>query len=134
MSKQLPIVFACSGCSNAGELADHLAVELDRRGIAEMSCLAGVGAARPYFLKKLAHREVWIIDVCPIECSLGVFAQLGEHASVHIRLHDLGVRKTAPLPTGPDSSNLIEATLRQAAHQKLSTLWAGNENHSGDKH
>jgi len=45
-----PVVFACSGCSPAGQLANQLALELDRRDIAEMSCLARPwrGKARLY--------------------------------------------------------------------------------------
>ncbi|QDU89751.1 DGC domain protein [Pirellulimonas nuda] len=124
-----PLLFACSGCSNAGQLADQLARELDRRGIAEMSCLAGLGASKPHFLKKLSQREVWVIDGCAIACGLGVFAVLGEHTDVHIRLHELGVRKNAPLPAGRQLEELIDAALRQAAQQKQehTTARAGNE-------
>ena len=39
----LPLVYACSGCSNVAQLANTLAVRLDRSGVAEMSCIAGVG-------------------------------------------------------------------------------------------
>lgn len=126
MSKQLPLLFACSGCSNAGELADRLARELNRRGIAEMSCLAGVGAAKTLFLKKLIEREVWVIDGCPIECSLGVFAQFSEHVNVHIRLHDFGVRKNAPLPTGQQFDDLVAAVLQQIAARNQ-TQATGNQ-------
>ncbi|TAK94969.1 MAG: zinc-binding protein, partial [Aquabacterium sp.] len=41
------LVYACSGCSSAAQLANHLAVRLDREGIAEMSCIAGVGGRVP---------------------------------------------------------------------------------------
>jgi uncharacterized metal-binding protein len=127
MPKSIPILFACSGCSNVGELTDKVARELNRRGIVEMSCLAGIGATKPHFLKKLADREVWIIDGCPIECSLGVFAQLGEHIDVHIRLHDLGVRKHATVPTGAEFDNLVEAVLRQVDQIKQSAATANVE-------
>lgn len=40
---QLPLVYSCSGCSNVAQLANTLAVRLDRAGVAEMSCIAGVG-------------------------------------------------------------------------------------------
>jgi uncharacterized metal-binding protein len=113
MSPQLPIVFACSGCSNAGQLAGRVAVELDRRGIAEMSCLAGVGAAKPLFLNKLKDREVWIVDGCPIHCSLGVFDQVHQHAGLHIRLHDLGTKKNAEQPDGEAFERLMNAVLAQ---------------------
>ena len=93
---KVPIVFACSGCSNAGQLANRLALEFNRRGLAEMSCLAGFAAGKTHFLKKLQAREVWIIDGCPLECSVGVFDQVLQHVDVVIRLHELGVRKNDP--------------------------------------
>lgn len=90
-----PLVFACSGCSFAGKLADDLARRLDRNGDAEMSCLAGIGAQRPSFIAKLKNREVWVVDGCAIECARGVFEQADRSAAItrHIRLHDHGVKK-----------------------------------------
>ena len=38
-----PLVYSCSGCSSAAQLANHVALRLDRAGVAEMSCIAGVG-------------------------------------------------------------------------------------------
>ena len=29
-----PLVYSCSGCSSAAQLANHVAVQLDRRGVA----------------------------------------------------------------------------------------------------
>ncbi|TWU45831.1 DGC domain protein [Novipirellula aureliae] len=122
MPNTIPILFACSGCSNAGQLANSIAVELDRRGVAEMSCLAGVGAAKPLFLKKLSEREVWVIDGCPIHCSLGVFDQVREHVDVHIRLYDFGIKKKADAPTGEDFDALVEEVLQHVARQKVGSL------------
>jgi uncharacterized metal-binding protein len=118
MAEKIPILFACSGCSNAGQLANDVALELNRRGIAEMSCLAGVGAAKPSFLRKLSDREVWIIDGCPVQCSLGVFEQVRERVDVYIRLHDLGVKKNADTPEGQAFDELIESVLQQVSQQK----------------
>ena len=42
----LPLVYSCSGCSSAAQLANHLAVRLDRDERAEMSCIAGVGGSK----------------------------------------------------------------------------------------
>ena len=41
--KEKPLVYSCSGCSSATQMANHIAVKLDRQGEAEMSCIAGVG-------------------------------------------------------------------------------------------
>lgn len=118
MRQSLPIVFACAGCSNAGKVAYELGRTLTERGIAEMSCLAGIGAAKPLFLKKLENREVWIIDGCPIECSQGVFAQVHKNVNIHIRLHDLGVRKNEEIPDASEFETIVQAALEQVANQR----------------
>ena len=51
-----PLVYSCSGCSSAAQLANHVALQLDRRGVAEMSCIAGVGGDVPH-LKRAAIFE-----------------------------------------------------------------------------
>ncbi|MCC7418899.1 MAG: putative zinc-binding protein [Planctomycetaceae bacterium] len=108
MKTDEPIVLACAGCSFAGRLAYELAQELDRRGAAEMSCLAGVAADLPCFRKKLEDREVWIIDGCPLECSRAIFERNGRTADRHFRLHDYGIRKKGPMPEGTDLSGSTE--------------------------
>lgn len=118
MRQSLPIVFACAGCSNAGKVAYELGRTLTERGIAEMSCLAGIGAANPLFLKKLQNREVWVIDGCPIECCQGVFAQVGEKMDIHIRLHELGVRKNEEIPDANEFENIVTAALEQVESQR----------------
>jgi len=100
-----------------GKPTGELAVTLDQRGIVEMSCLAGVAAKKQHFLKKLSGRPVWVIDGCPIHCSQGVFEQIGQVADVHIRLHDFGVRKNAPLKSQRDLEQLIDQVLQYAATQ-----------------
>jgi uncharacterized metal-binding protein len=93
-------------------LAYLVALELNRRGIAEMSCLAGVGAGKSHFLKQLKGREVWIIDGCSIECALGIFVSGRGGVDVHIRLHDFGIRKQAPVPTGEEFASFIDEVIR----------------------
>lgn len=118
MPLKLPIVFACSGCSHAGRVAYDLAQELDRRGIAKMSCLAGVGALKSHFLRQLRNCETWLIDGCPIQCALGVFERAQQSLDAHIRLHELGVRKgSRPLPV-VNIEPLIDAALKQVAVQQ----------------
>jgi uncharacterized metal-binding protein len=38
------LVYACSGASNLGQLANEIAVRLDRLGLADLVCLTEVGA------------------------------------------------------------------------------------------
>jgi len=114
MNDRKPIVFACAGCSFAAKLSWELAKELDRRGIAEMSCLAGVGARKKPFLNKLRDREVWVIDGCPIECGLCIFDLIDTPVDHHIRLADLGIKKNADPKGGVDMDGLIHRVVEQA--------------------
>jgi len=91
-----PLVFACAGCSDVGRLAYDVARELDRRGTAEMSCLAGVAARKPAFLRKLRGRHIWLVDGCPIECALATFVNPGHTIARHIRLADYGFKEERP--------------------------------------
>lgn len=108
MNDPIPIVFACAGCSFAARLSWDLAKALDRRGVAEMSCLAGVGARKPAFLRKLVGRPIWVIDGCPIECGLGIFDLIDYKIDRHIRLAELGIKKLHEPAGGIDMDALIE--------------------------
>jgi uncharacterized metal-binding protein len=90
----LRVVYACSGCSDAGELADRIARALHQRGIAEMSCLAGIGGRVKHLVKKAALAEqILVIDGCPISCGKHTLELARfEHFS-HLQLQDLGLRK-----------------------------------------
>lgn len=121
MSEHKPLVFACAGCSFAAKMTYELARELNRRGDAEMSCLAGLGAKHPSFLRKLNGRKTWIIDGCPIECSRGVFKQVGHEADRHIKLHELGFKKNVEPEGGVDISRLAEQIVHDTAHDQTDT-------------
>ncbi len=56
-----------------------------------------------------AVRDKLSADGCPLHCALGVFEQAGLGAAVsrHIRLQDYGVKKDAPLDTGPNCDTLM---------------------------
>ncbi|NUM53810.1 MAG: putative zinc-binding protein [Candidatus Hydrogenedentes bacterium] len=109
-----PLVFACAGCSDVGRLAYDVARELDRRGIAEMSCLAGIAAGKPAFLRKLRGRHLWLVDGCPIECALATFANAGHAIARHIRLADYGFKKNVPIQGWVNIDELIGLVLDAA--------------------
>ena len=89
-----PLVYSCSGCSNVAQLANTLAVRLDRAGLAEMSCIAGVGGRVEALVRK-AHsgRPILAIDGCPLHCARACLAQHGVTPDVHITLSSYGLRK-----------------------------------------
>ena len=66
---QLPLVYSCSGCSNVAQLANRIAISLDRDGLAEMSCIAGIGGnVKPLVKKAKSGRAIIAIDGCPLAC------------------------------------------------------------------
>ncbi len=88
------LVYSCSGASNVAQLANHLAVRLDRLGIAEMSCIVGVGGdVKPLVHKATRGLPIIAIDGCPLGCAERVLAAKGITPEVMIRLHERGLRK-----------------------------------------
>lgn len=90
----LPLVYSCSGCSSAAQMANHLAIQLDRRGQAEMSCIAGVGGDVPKLVRTAkSGRQIIAIDGCALACVRNCLARHDVVAQTHHILSDLGVRK-----------------------------------------
>ncbi|MBP6194944.1 MAG: putative zinc-binding protein [Methyloversatilis sp.] len=92
--RRLPLVYACSGCSSAAQMANHVAVRLDRSGVAEMSCIAGVGGDVPHLVRiARSGRPILALDGCPLECVRSCLAQRGLEPDRHLLLHEHGVKK-----------------------------------------
>jgi uncharacterized metal-binding protein len=109
-------VLACSGCSAAGELADHTARRLQQIGAAQMSCLAGVGGRIPSITATVQNASgILIIDGCPLECGAQVLRNAGFANFKQLKLHELGVRKN-------DSAAVDETTVARLASEALRLL------------
>ena len=90
----LPLVYSCSGCSNVAQLANTLALRLDRSGLAEMSCIVGVGGhVVPLVNKARSGRRIIALDGCPLQCVQACLQQHDLEADVHVILSQLGWRK-----------------------------------------
>lgn len=88
------VVLACSGCSAAGELADHTARRLQKLGVARMSCLAGVGGRIPSITNTVRNAPgILMIDGCQLECGAHVLRNAGFTDFKQLKLHELSVRK-----------------------------------------
>jgi uncharacterized metal-binding protein len=92
--KSLPLVYSCSGCSSAAQAANYIALALDHRGKAEMSCIAGVGGDVPSLVKLAkSGRPVVALDGCALNCVKNCLARHGVEPAVHHVLSDYGVKK-----------------------------------------
>lgn len=103
-----PLVYSCSGCSTAGQLANQLALRMSKLGIAEMSCIAGIGGN----VKKLVRlaksgRSILAIDGCPLACVKSCLAVHQLTPTHHIRLDRWGIEKSSSndLTTNKDNEN-----------------------------
>jgi len=115
-------VLACSGCSAAGELADHTARRLQQLGAAKMSCLAGVGGRIPSITAMVRSAPgILMIDGCPLECGANVLRNAGFTNFKQLKLHELSVRKT-------DTGAVDEATVARLAEAALRVLKESSEN------
>ena len=94
MRDDKPLVYSCSGCSSAAQMANYLAIQLDRKGLAEMSCIAGVGGnVKKLVRTALSGRRIIAIDGCPLACSKACLSNHGIVPDQHIELTSLGVSK-----------------------------------------
>lgn len=89
-----PLVYSCSGASSAAQMANHIAVRLDRLGVAEMSCIAGVGGdVKSLVRTALSGRSILALDGCPLHCAARILARHGLRPTWHYDLSEHGVRK-----------------------------------------
>jgi uncharacterized metal-binding protein len=116
----MPLVYSCSGCSSAAQLANHLAIRLDRAQQAEMSCIAGVGGGVPSLVRvATSGRPVIAIDGCALKCVESCLGRHGVKPTIHYDLTKFGVRKRFKTDYDPEQAEellrRISADLRDAS-------------------
>lgn len=116
MADCLPLVYACSGCSSVAQLANRLALELDREGLAEMSCISGVGGGVTA-LTRLAQsgRPILALDGCALACTQACLARAGVTANTHLVLNRLGAKKRQHQDCASDEYQRVALVVRDAA-------------------
>lgn len=93
-ASEKPLVYSCSGCSNNAQLANKVAIELDRDGVAEMSCIAGVGGGVPNLVKiARSGRDIIALDGCPLHCVAKCLGTQGLTPTRHYTLTEHGIKK-----------------------------------------
>ncbi|MDR2187865.1 MAG: putative zinc-binding protein [Azonexus sp.] len=102
---KLPLVYSCSGCSSAAQTSNDVALELDRRNLAEMSCIAGVGGDVPKLVKVAkSGRPIIAIDGCALSC---VKNTLARHGVQPVAWHELSQYEVEKIyGADPDQANV----------------------------
>ena len=111
-----PLIYSCSGCSNVAQLANDLAVVLDREGFGQMSCIAGVGGDVKGLVKLAkSNRPILAIDGCKIACVQKTLARHEIQPRWHMELTSMGLKKHE----GEDCSYADMKLVLTKAHQLL---------------
>ncbi len=89
-----PLVYSCSGCSNVAQLANHVALRIDRSGLGEMSCIAGIGGNVPSLVRRArSGRPILALDGCHLHCTRRTLARAGISPDLHLTLTDFNLHK-----------------------------------------
>ncbi|HMP76130.1 MAG TPA: putative zinc-binding protein [Kiritimatiellia bacterium] len=105
-----PLVYSCSGCSSVAQLANRIAVNLDRAGRAEMSCIAGVGGGVRSLVKTAqSGRPIIALDGCALQCTLHCLQRVGVTPHTHLILTTYGIAKRAHEDASSEAVEAIEA-------------------------
>jgi len=91
---KLPLVYSCSGSASSAQMANSIALALDRRNLAEMSCIAGVGGdVRKLVNLAKSGRPIVGIDGCVLACVKNSLARHGLQPAIWHELSQYEVRK-----------------------------------------
>jgi uncharacterized metal-binding protein len=106
------LAYSCSGCSSAAQMANYLAVQLDRQGICEMSCIAGVGGDVKALVNLASSgRPILAIDGCALQCARACLERHNLSLDRHIILSQKGVKKQMGADFNADQARQILAEL-----------------------
>ena len=123
-NEEKPLVYSCSGCSSAAQMANHIALQMDRLGIAEMSCIAGVGGNVKKLVKTaLSGRKIIAIDGCPLACSKACLSNHNIVPDEHFELTRFGVSKRQHEDFDRNEANSIATIIRQKISSPKQIQW-----------
>jgi uncharacterized metal-binding protein len=119
------ILYACSGASDVGQIADKTARKLSKDGYGNMTCLAAIGAHLSGFVESAkATTENIAIDGCPVACSRKNLEHIGVTPKSYI-LTEMGLVKGKTKVTDEVVNKMSEEIKRQ--DQKVQPAEGGSD-------
>ncbi len=101
----MPLIYSCSGASSVAQLTNWVAVQVDRRELAEMSCIAGVGGDVPQLVKKsTSGRPIIALDGCHLACVRNSLARHRIMPDVYWQLGNQGIKKRLHTDFDPEQA------------------------------
>jgi uncharacterized metal-binding protein len=87
------VILGCSGGSNVGQIANNLMIELEKNGLGNSYCLAGVGAGLSGFVETAKSARTIVIDGCPVACGKKIFENYGITPTQYFVVTEMGIEK-----------------------------------------
>jgi len=101
------LIFACSGASDAGELADRASRRLSRSGLGKMFCLAAIGGhVQQYIDDTQAAKDIIIIDGCSNECAKKTLSKINVCGAAY-NLETIGFQKGESPATSKNIKKIV---------------------------
>ncbi len=107
------VLLPCSGGSNCGQIANEAAVDLTRKGLGNIYCLAGLGARIEGMIEsaRSAQRLV-VIDGCPVACALKTVQSVGLEPTDYLDVTEQGIEKNHDFRPDPMAVSTVVDRLR----------------------
>lgn len=103
------LIFACSGASNVGNIADKAARLMAKENYGKMFCMAAIGAKIPNYLQTAKDSdENIVIDGCNVFCGKKAFEAAGISFKSYL-LTDFGLEKGVT----PVNDEIIASTAKK---------------------
>lgn len=103
------MMFACSGGSDVGEIADRTARRLFAGGAGKIYCLSGICGYVAGILKTTESAGLaLVIDGCPVDCGKKTLEHAGLSGFIHLQVTDPGMEKGKSPATDERISRAVE--------------------------
>ncbi len=91
---KLKLIFACSGASDVGEIADRVARKLNREGSGRMFCPVGIGGRVSGIIESTKAADMILaVEGCPLQCVTKSLELAGFKGFRQLRLWEFGLKK-----------------------------------------
>jgi uncharacterized metal-binding protein len=92
-SEMKRIIFPCAGQANTGQITNLAAIQLTEEGFGSIACVALLATGSKSLLESAKHKEVVVLDGCPMICARKIAEGQGVPVGRHIVVTDHGLTK-----------------------------------------
>lgn len=109
--KTKKLILSCAGGSNVGQVSNNLMIELDKKGIGNAYCLAGIGGDLSGFVESAKVADLIVIDGCPTGCAKKVLERHSIKPAVYYVVTELGIEKNHNFDKIKDETQAVLAKI-----------------------